>query len=107
MKLKIDRGQARSVQQRFFPYLVQLCDMRIRDTKNEQDLLIAKLVRSVLTDVQIKFDRKLIGFAERFTFKFTDSESIVLYKLLMLLPLDAKDVWLTQLRQYIIECLYR
>lgn len=107
VKIKLDRDQARAIQKRFFPYLVQLCNIKIDTSNDERERLNAMLIKSVAIEVRLKFDRRLVSFANRFNISFSDCEAIVLYHLLMSLPLDSKDVWLQQLRQSLISRLYQ
>lgn len=107
MKIKVTRDEARAVQQNFFPFLQQLCDMRIRQADHDDDLLfLARLFACIFRDIKRKFDLRLVGFSQLFKIELKEHEAIVFYKLLLSVKLDPQNVWLIHLRQKLIEELF-
>lgn len=104
--LKLYRDQARQVQLHFFPYLELLCEKNIRDALNQDEELNARMIYSVLNETRILFEKKLFGISNKLSFKFTDAQSIVLYKLLLVVPIHADNIWLHNLRQFITDHLH-
>lgn len=107
IRLTLTRGQARSASDYFFPYLEELCALKIRDSaSNIDENLSARIVNELLEDCMRKFAIRLLGPAQKYNFKFTLAEGIALYKLMMQLPLDTNQVWLCNIRQLITDTLH-
>lgn len=108
MKLKLTRDEARAIQQNFFPYMMQVCDMQIRQTQyNEGENMIFRIIRCIVFDIIRKFDLKLIGFANKFQFDLKEREAIVMYRMLLSQPIDQKNVWMQNLRDRVVAILYQ
>lgn len=108
MQIKLHRDQARAFTDRFFPYLVQVCDVRVRDERNGYS---AKIIRCLFLEVQQIFERKLVARATKktpnlLTINLTDAQGLVLLNLLPIIPLDPKDIWLAMIRQDAINTLH-
>ena len=107
MKLKLTRDEARTIQQHFLPYMMQVCDMQVRQTAaNEGENMIFRIIRCIAVDIQRKFDLKLIGFAQKFQFDLKEREAIVIYRMFLSQPIDKKNVWMTTLRDRIVTILH-
>lgn len=107
IKLNLERDQARSIQQNFFPFLVQYCDLKIRDSQDDQDRMISKLTRSILQDITKAFEKKLNGISNKISFKLQDSQAVILYRLFMMLPIQADQFYLVNIRMHITDYLHR
>lgn len=108
--LKITRDEAREVQRFFFPYLLERCLLKMRDAvlhrqvnmeEANSQLLVHRMMHSLITGIKKKFDRKLLTIANVFTINHTDAEAIAMYQLLMIMPLDGKQPFQCMLRQRI------
>ena len=106
--MKISRDEAREVQRFFFPYLQQRCLLKMREAlmKRQADmeeatkeLLVHRMMLSLVKDVNKKFDRKLLTIANTFTIKHTDAEAIAMYQLLMIMPISSRQPFNVMLRQ--------
>lgn len=107
MKLKLSRDEARCVQHNMFPYLLSWCDMQVVHTGTDQGQnLVARIIRCVARDIKLKLDKRLMGFANKFSFQFNECEVIVFYKLLLLMPIEIHEVWMLQVRQFILNQLH-
>lgn len=105
---KLTRDQARVVQQNFFPYLVQLCETRILD--NETNIIRQLQERStkiLLLQVCKIFDRKLIGVAQKMKFDIELPNAIAFYTLLQLMPISGTEIFLINLRSYLVNVLHQ
>jgi predicted ATP-dependent endonuclease of OLD family len=108
MQIKLTRDQARAVRENFLNYLVQLADMKVRDSeKNIDENLNCRVIRSLTNDIKKKYDKKLLTASNTLRFNFTDAEGITLYKLLMFHPMPANQYWYLNLRDMICESLHR
>ena len=107
MIIKLERDHARSVQQYFFPFLEMLCKTKLKDAQGIDDQLNCRVILSIFDEVVYDFDKKLFTTAAKFTFKLSDAQGITLYKLLMLLPINSREVFLINLRSMIIDTLHR
>jgi hypothetical protein len=107
MTIKLSRDQARFVQQYFFPYMERLLETKVlQSEKDQEENLLAKLMRSIFICVQLKFARKLSGFSKKFAFDLQDHEGIIIYRLLMAFPIQADQIYMQHLRQYITDTIH-
>lgn len=109
IKLKIHRDNAREVQQHFFPYLHELCELKMREAVNAKDgdgKLVARMMLCLVVGLSTKFDKKLLTEYINFTVKITDAEAICFYQLLMNFPISEKWVSMIMLRQQITDFLH-
>lgn len=106
MQIKLTRDQCRSVQNHFFPYLVQVCAMKVDHPADSEELLTNKIIVCILQEIRIIFERKLLTKSNNFLFRFSDAQGIIFYKLLMNLPLQADRFWLINLRSFICDRLH-
>lgn len=109
IRLKIHRDNAREVQESFFPYLQELCELKMRDAaavKDNDAKLVARMMLCLTVELRLKFDKKLLTQMINFTLKITDSEAICFYKLLMAFPISEKWVHMIMLRQQITDFLH-
>lgn len=107
--LKINRDDARFVQQHFFPYIRQLCSLRIRQAGTDKDdHFLCLAIKSIFDKVEREFDHRLTGFADSFKFRFAIHEAIILYRLLMAFPVENNEFnfYMDQLRQNIIRIIH-
>jgi len=108
MQIKLTRDEARTVRERWLNYIIQVADMKVRDTKNNIDEnLNARVIKSVVEDLKKKYDKKLLNNGNRMYFKFNDAEGIVLYKFLMQIPVPADQYWFFLLRNKITDSLHK
>ncbi len=107
MQIKLTRDQTRGVQLHFFPYLVAVCEMKVEHNAGNEDLLNNKMLICLLHEIKRIFERKLLSLPNKFTFKFSDDQGIVFYKLLMNIPLPADRFWLVNLRDHICDTLHK
>ncbi len=108
MKLKISKQGTESISSYFMPTIILFADVRIRENANcESDLLGAKLLRSILHDVDIVFKRKLLTLAKDYKIKMSDAQGIVLLKFLLEFPIPEGQFWLQNLRNNITAQLHK
>lgn len=108
MKLKLTRDESRTIQQHFFPYMMQRIEMEIRqNSHNEAEQMLCRVIRCITIDIKRKFDLKLIGFAQKFQFDLKEREAIIFYRSLLKQPIDEKNVWMISLRDRVINVLYK
>ncbi|GEM_PF-4547565 len=102
MKLKIDKQGAESISNYFMHTIIMIVDARVRESKhNQNEYLGAKLLRSILQEVDFIFKRKLLTQAKDYKIKLTDAEGIVLLKFLLEFPIPGNEItspWLHNLR---------
>jgi hypothetical protein len=104
---KLTRDQARSIQINFFPYLVAVCEMKLAHTYSDDELYNNKMIFCLLQEIRIQFEKKLSTVSNKLTFKFSDPQSIILYKLLMNIPIQSDHFWLINLRIFICDILHK
>ncbi len=108
MKLKIERDDARTIQQNFFPYLSQLIEVKVKSPQaTEIEITTWKIIRSLFKTVSLKFDRKLLTDARKFSINFTEAEGIAFYTMLMKMPIDAGQAYMIFLRDSICRVLHK
>lgn len=108
MKLKLTRDEARTIQQNIFPYLLQVCDMKVQTTPfNQDENLLAKVFRSITRDIKLKLDKKLVGTSNSCSIALNDSETIIFLRSLQATPIEPHNVWMLQLVSKIINELYQ
>jgi hypothetical protein len=106
MIVKLDRDQARCIQQNFFPYMELLVQNRIDHSSIDQTLN-CRLINSIFQEVKLVIDKKLVTTGNQFTIKFSIAQSIVFYQLLMELPINSKEIFLINFRFWICDHLNR
>lgn len=107
--LRIHRDRTRELVTFFFPFLTERCLLKVREADQIKDVerkLAARVMWCLVQSAKLKFDRKLLTEANRFTVKLSDAEAIVLYQLLMAFPIDPKMVFQVLLRQEIVNFLF-
>jgi hypothetical protein len=104
--IKLERDEARAIQQYFFPYLVEVCRLKKRDAADQDETLTQIIIIDTFDQVCKLFEKKLSNISNVLHFKFTDAQAIVLYKLLMNMPIENQNVWLVNLRQLICNIFY-
>lgn len=108
MKLALTRDEARAIQLHCFTYIdlylksEQHNALSMRDEVAEMNV---RIYRSVFSDVRIKFDRRLIGFSNKFRMELKESEAIVFVHLLSRVAIDVKNEWLVYTRQRAMDML--
>lgn len=106
--IDLTRDQARTVQLQYFPYLEKLCATKIRDAGRDWDqILNCRAVQSLFFSVKMQIDKKLVGPADKFKFKFSYAEGLTFYKLLMGLPIKGEETYLINLRQFISDIIFK
>jgi len=104
--VKLTRDEARAVQQYFFLFLDQLSSYKLKYADTEEERLQQYLILDQYDQVKKLFEKKLLGTSNSLLFNFTDSQAIILHKLLLNLPIEAKDVYLVSLRILICNLIY-
>lgn len=105
--IKLERDQARTVQQKFFPYCEQFCISKRNIAVTEDERLMYMILASVFNQVQKQFNKKLAGDGLRFRLKFSNAEGITLYKLLIAFPIKSDQVYMINLRQRITDSIHK
>ncbi len=106
--VSLTRDQARTVQLQYFPYLEKLCGSKIRDAGRDwEQILNCRAVQSLFFSVKMQIDKKLIGTADKFKFKFSYAEGLTFYRLLMGLPIKGEEIYLINLRQSITDIIFK
>lgn len=107
IKIKLERDQARAIQQYFHPYLVQLCDTRVKDCFGDIDATLnARAMQSLFLQVAKIIDKRLLTQAMEFNLAFTYAESLAYYTILMQLPILSNQVYLVNLRQLVCDTIH-
>lgn len=109
IRLPIPRDKARELTLFFFPFLVERCLLKMRDADRIKDVegkMAARVMWCLVESAKLKFDRKLLSAANRFTIKLSDAEGIVLYQLLMAFPIQESMIFQVLLRQEIVTFLF-
>lgn len=113
--LRITRDESREMQRFFFPYLQERCLMKMREAimrrqvdlqEANKELLVHRMMHSLVADVKKKFDRKLLTIANAFTIKHSDAEAIGMYQLLMIMPISSRQPFQLMLRQRLCDFFY-
>lgn len=104
--VKLDRDQARTVQQTFCPYLERYCESKILNAVTEDEQLIYKIIRCIFLDIYKMLCKKLLTDPHVFKLKFSEAEAITLYKLLIAFPIKSENVWMLNLRQLITDSIH-
>lgn len=104
--VKLTRDEARAMQQYFFHYLHDVCCMKERQATDMENKMSEHLIKDTFHQVRIIFEKKLFNKGNNIKFNFTDSQAIILYKLLLHIGIDDRNVWLQQLRQLFCNLLY-
>jgi hypothetical protein len=105
--LKLERDQARAVQDTFFPYIHELCRFRIKNEGNINSKLMERIVYTVFDTVAKLFSRKLNTTGNKFTFNFTEGQAITLYMFIIMVPIQQEQVWYMNLRNLIVNSLHQ
>lgn len=105
--IKLSRDQSRILQSAWLPYLVKLCQVKIKDATTDDEIMMAKLSASIVHEVQLMFDKKLDNRGNEFEYKFKDHHAAILYNLLLQLPLDPIQIFILNLRTHITSILHK
>lgn len=107
ISLKFHRDQARCIEENFLPLMLKFAELKLRETQNStDDFLNAKILLTLINEVNIIFKRKLLTQAIKFHFKFNDAQAITFYKFLMNHPVPPSQFYLNNLRQHVIDVLH-
>lgn len=106
IQIKLTRDEARAMQQYFFFYLEEVCQMKERHSSSLEDRMNEHIITDTFHQVKILFEKKLFNTGNNLRFKLTDTQAIILYKLLMNFPLDQNNIWLLQTRQLFCNIIY-
>lgn len=107
--LKLTRDEARTIDHYFFSYLDRLIFTfkPIGVKEKEEEILSNIFLKDIFTQIDKIIKRKLISSSAKFKIKLTNSQAVVLYRILMLLPLDPNDIYLINLRNSTINYLHK
>lgn len=113
--IRFTRQQARTAEQNFLPYMTLLCESKVTAAKHNSNLLSDDLFeyaawliyQLIVESVSDKFEKKLATRSKNMQIKFSKVESIVTYRLLMKLPIDSKQVYLINLRQWLADNIFK
>ncbi len=106
--LKLKRDQARCIDDYFFPYMIAVAVMKMNNAgKLSDEYLNAKVLYTLIIEVEKIFRRKLASEANKFNFKLNDAQGITFDKFLMNHPMNAEEFYLNHLRQHIIDVLFK
>lgn len=94
----------------FQTYVHHLKNTNLVNVANRQmlteEFLMAKIVNSLLIDLEILFTKKLVSsFATKVKLNFTEAQAIALYKVLLGMPILKDDHYCHMVRQHWIEVL--
>lgn len=103
---KIERDQARTLQQYFFPYLDEYCRLKQRDSIAIDEQLTQFVIFDLYRQVKVIIEKKLLTVSHTLKVNLTDSQAAVFHKLLLALPLDGSNVWMVYVRQLICNIIY-
>lgn len=106
IKLKLSRDETRCIEQYYFPYLDLYCETKQRDALQESEKLMHRVLIDLYHQVKRVIQKSLVSDKIKFTLKFTDSQAIILHKLLLTVPLQEKDFYIFHLRQKICDVIY-
>ena len=99
MHLELNRQYLEDLDKYFLPYMIMVCDANLNGTDN----YLFKLSKSILSDIEIIFKRKLLTMQKKFTIKMKEAEGLIFYKFMMEFPLHPDHYWRQLLRNQIIE----
>ena len=105
MTLKLDRQHLEAVSVQFMPLLLLFSD--IPGQRSTADLLTGKLLKSIISDLDITFKRKLLCKQRKFNLHLKDAEGIVLLHQLIKFPIPEGQFWLDNLRNKIVADLHK
>lgn len=104
--VQLTRDEARAVQQYFFYYLDELCQLKYRDSQTDDDRMMQLIIIDSFQQIRKLFAKKLFNKGNKITFNFTITQAVIFYKLLSNLPLERENVYLVTLRQLIMNIIY-
>ena len=108
--IKCSRQEAEVILQHFFPVINLYKQTRLNNVSHmdrlSEQYLGAVIINSLLEETERIFRNKVYSSAiKKFTFNFTDAQAVVLYKSLMVLPIDSAKIYFVVLRNQWIEAL--
>jgi len=104
--IKLERDEARALQQYFFVFLERLCISREKEATTDSEKMLQHLLKNQFHQVQQLFYKKLMNKSNTLKFSFTDSQAIVLYNLLFNFPIHPDQVYMINLRLLFCNLLY-
>lgn len=103
--VKLERDEARALQQYFFVFLERVCISRETNATTDNEKMLQHLFKEQFHQVQQLFYKKLLNRGNKMKFPFTDSQAIVLYNLLFHFPIHHDQIYMIQLRNNFCELL--
>lgn len=108
IRLRLSRDQARHIERDFFPYMLMVCKMKVREAIEEtEDYFTYKMILSLIHDVDVAFKKKLLTSSHTFNFNFSDAHGLCLYRFMMKQPINENVVYSVILRQMICDALFQ
>lgn len=108
ISIKLTRDEARLFQQTFFPFMIASAKTKaLQAASGDLDQLSARILLSLLEEVELVFKRKLLTRSNKFSFSFTDACAIAFYVFLMKQPIADYHVYVLQLRQRVCNNIYK
>jgi hypothetical protein len=108
MKIKLTRDEMWSMEAHCFTLIdtyLTIEATRLISEGNELANLNLRVFRSLYFETKLKFKRRLLSNANTFTIAVSEGEAIVFCHLLSKVPIPVADVWLTMVRQKVIDTL--
>lgn len=106
IKFKIDRDQARLIQQDFFPFMERWLATQFDNARGKKEERWSVLiVHDLLLEVMQQFNKRLSSAQQRFTIRFNNAQAVILYRLLIILPISAEKHYHNLVRQTVIAIL--
>lgn len=112
ISLKLSRDRARCIEEVMFPLIRATAELHVREKlqiigQYENEYLTAKILLTLIAEVDVIFKRKLLGQAKEFKFNFNDAQAITFYKFLMNHPIGPVEIYLLNLRQHVCQILHK
>jgi|ERR1035437_2667971 hypothetical protein len=98
MRLEINRQYLEDLSKHFLPYMIMVCEANLEGT----DSILYKLSKSILTDIDIIFKRKLLTVQKKFCIKMKDAEGLIFKRFMLEFPIPSDHFWRNNLRNQII-----
>lgn len=106
--IKLTRDQARLVSKNWMPYMIMFAESKLRSNSSKDvAFLNCKIMLSLLQEIDIMFQRKLLGSSNNLSFKLSDAQASIFYFYLMIHPIASIDVYAYNFRQQLCNALHK
>lgn len=107
MKLQIERQQLDDLSTYFLPFMLKVIDSQLLQNKGTDLEFSNKVLKSILSDVDLIFKRKVLCRQRKFQITFKEAEGLVLMYFLLRFPIPADHWYRLNLRNQLVEQLHK